>query len=130
MYLCVARPTHHLTVPTVSYSMSRTNLLVRSLDIQIFMCQNVCLYMSVSLMPRPHEGVWHYEPESLGLWKYRSHSSQHCSCSSVPYSEIATINVWIFNFMVWPYSTSKQTYWHACALCSHTSPYGACLGAP
>ena len=51
VYLCVARQTHHLTVPTVPYFMSRTNLSVHSLTSKS-LC--ACLCMSVSLAPRPH----------------------------------------------------------------------------
>ena len=53
VYWCVARPTHHLTVPTVPYFMSRTNLSVHSLTSKS-LCQSVCLCMSVSLVSRPH----------------------------------------------------------------------------
>ena len=47
VYWCVARPTHHLTVPTVPYFMSRTNLSVHSLTSKS-LCQSMRLCMSVN----------------------------------------------------------------------------------
>ena len=96
VYWCVARQTHHLTVPTVPYFMSRTNLSVHSLTFKS-LCAKVCVCVCllISLVPRPHPTHVRRSLVSqariLGLFEQCNWSTCSCFCYYDKYCSVVSL---------------------------------------